>query len=62
MAKLDPIPRLGRRLADRARERVEAEVNQEVQDVIRYGLSLKYPDASVIPQLQAYLETMTVKD
>ena len=62
LAKLDPIPRLGRRLADRARERVEAEVNQEVQDVIRYGLSLKYPDASVIPQLQAYLETMAVKD
>jgi len=41
---------------------VEAEVNQEVQDVIRYGLSLKYPDASVIPQLQAYLETIAVKD
>jgi len=62
LAKLDPIPRLGRRLADEARKRVETEVDEEVQGVIRYGLSQQFPDASVIPPLQAYLETMGVKD
>ena len=62
LAKLDPIPRLGQRLGEKARKRVEVEVDQEVQDVIRYGLSLQFPDASVIPELQAYLETMAVKD